>query len=60
MKESVAESFTVDDSETELMAESVFRPKRKIILFPEMRVTRKIFTRTSANLFFFNQFKWIF
>ena len=52
MKESVAESFTVDDSETELMTESVFRPKRKIILFPEMRVTRKIFTRTVANLFF--------
>ena len=26
------------------------RPKRKIILFPEMRMTRKIFTRTVANL----------
>ena len=28
--------------------------KRKILLFPEMRVTRKIFTRAAANLFFFN------
>ena len=29
------------------------RPKRKILLFPEMRVKRKIFTRPSANLSFF-------
>ena len=28
------------------------RPKRKILLFPEMGVTRKIFTRAAANLFF--------
>ena len=29
------------------------RPKRKILLFPEMPVTRKNFTRAAANLFFF-------
>ena len=28
------------------------RPKRKVLLFPEMRVTRKMFTRAAANLFF--------
>ena len=34
---------------------SLFRPK-KLLLFPEMRVTRKIFTRAAASLFFFNPF----
>ena len=29
------------------------RPKRKILLFPEIPVTRKNFTRAAANLFFF-------
>ena len=33
----------------------ILRPKTKILLFPEMRVTIKIFTR-AANLFFLNQF----
>ena len=28
------------------------RPKIKILSFSEMRVTRKIFTRAAANLFF--------
>ena len=28
--------------------------KRKILLFPEMRVTRKICTRATSDLFFFN------
>ena len=34
------------------------RPKRKILLFPEIWVTWKIFTRAAA--IFFNQFNWIF
>ena len=35
--------------------------KRKILLFPKIRVTRKNFTRAAAFfLFFLNQFNWIF
>ena len=34
---------------------SLFRPK-KLLLFPEMQVTRKIFTRAPANLFFLINF----
>ena len=30
--------------------------KKKKLLFPEMRVTRKIFTRAAANLFFLIRF----
>ena len=30
-----------------------FRPKKNILLFPEIRTTRKIFTLTAANFFFF-------
>ena len=36
-------------------------PKRKILLFPKIRVTSKNFTRAATIfLFFFNQFNWIF
>ena len=37
----------------------VHEAKKIILLFPEMRVTRKIFTRATAKGFF-NQFSWIF
>ena len=33
-----------------------FRPKRKIILFPEMHVMGKIFTRVTTGLSFFDHF----
>ena len=36
------------------------RPKSKILLFSEMRLTRKIFTRATANLFFLIDFPDIF
>ena len=35
-----------------LFSLSLVRPKRIIVLFPGMRVMRKIFTRAAANLFF--------
>ena len=38
----------------------VLLAKIKILLFLEMRVTRKIFTRVVANFLFDNQFNWIF
>ena len=34
---------------------TLIRPTKIILLFPEMRVTKKIFTQAAANLFF-NQF----
>ena len=34
------------------------RPKKIILLFPEIRVTRKIFTRAAANLFIFYSIFW--
>ena len=34
----------------------IFIRQKKILLFPEMRVTRKIFARAVANLFFLNLF----
>ena len=32
--------------------------QKKLLLFPEMQVMKKIFTRAVAN-YFFNQFNWI-
>ena len=36
------------------------RPKKKLLLFPELRVTRKICTRAAPNLFFIIGFPEIF
>ena len=33
---------------------------KKILLFPEMQLTKKIFTRVATNLFIFNQSNYIF
>ena len=40
-----------------VLQKKVFLGQKKILLFPEMRVTRKIFTRAAANLFFQSIFR---
>ena len=40
-----------------VLQKKVFLGQKKILLFPEMRVTRKIFTRAGANLFFQSIFR---
>ena len=49
----------VDSLNSFIWMENEEKTKKKILLFPEMGMKKKIFTWVAAK-FFFNEFNWIF